>query len=320
MNGAAVGGGMNELLQASAGVLAKWLDARLPSLGANWWVDHVVNRLTFQQQRLIEDRRILSLSGMDLAAVLRVLDQNWNELAAMNPLPREARNWVKELQSARNRWAHAPAGGVGPTDAFRDADTLERLLVVVGASPDLLERLSAFKAETLGMLAPKPQRRDTAPVLATEAAAPSPTTAPAPAPAAGSKFAIGQLLCLRSNPTAVFPVLEVLAGGAAETRYRVFESGARQVYYESQLQALEEPEAERKTLTAAELSALLSAVQLSSPSASALYSLNSGRVRFVPYQYRPVFKLIRADRPRLLVADEVGVGKTIEAGLILKES
>ncbi|MGC8074701.1 hypothetical protein ACP3W1_29500, partial [Salmonella enterica] len=70
----------------------------------------------------------------------------------------------------------------------------------------------------------------------------------------------------------------------------------------------------RKTLTAAELSSLLSAAQLSSPSASALYSLNSGRVRFVPYQYRPVFKLIRADRPRLLVADEVGVGKTIEAG------
>ena len=39
----------------------------------------------------------------------------------------------------------------------------------------------------------------------------------------------------------------------------------------------------------------------------------------MPYQYRPVLKLIRADRPRLLIADEVGVGKTIEAGLIIKE-
>ena len=39
----------------------------------------------------------------------------------------------------------------------------------------------------------------------------------------------------------------------------------------------------------------------------------------MPYQYRPVLKLIRSDRPRLLIADEVGVGKTIEAGLIIKE-
>ena len=67
------------------------------------------------------------------------------------------------------------------------------------------------------------------------------------------------------------------------------------------------------------MKAKITALQLQTPSNSRIYSLNSGRIQFVPYQYRPVLKLIRADRPRLLIADEVGVGKTIESGLIIKE-
>ena len=60
-------------------------------------------------------------------------------------------------------------------------------------------------------------------------------------------------------------------------------------------------------------------MQLCNPSTQYLFSLNSSRIDFIPYQFRPVLKLIQSDRPRLLIADEVGVGKTIEAGLILKE-
>jgi Swt1-like HEPN len=41
-----------------------------------------------------------------LAALLRVLDQNWFELSNMLRLPREGRTWVKELQTVRNKWAH----------------------------------------------------------------------------------------------------------------------------------------------------------------------------------------------------------------------
>jgi ATP-dependent helicase HepA len=311
---------MNELLQASASAVCQWLEVKLPGLGVNWWRENVVNRLTFQQQRLVEDKGIRTLLDLDFAAVLRVLDQNWSELAGMQSLPREARNWIKELQSVRNRWAHAPVGGINPTDAFRDADTLERLLAVVGAENELLQRIEAFKAEALSrMAAGKSNSPNTSLNTSKSAADVDLDDSAAIQQASSSKFAVGQLLGLRSNSAAIFPVLEVLRSDATETRYRVFENGARQVYYESQLQQLEEPPDGRKFLTAAELSALLSAVHLSSPSAAALYSLNSGRVRFVPYQYRPVFKLIRADRPRLLIADEVGVGKTIEAGLILKE-
>ena len=102
---------MNELLHVSIAVISRWLEEKLPLLGSKWWVDNVVNRLTFQQQRLLEEKRVKSLHGLDIAAVLRILDQNWSELAAVEPLPRDARNWVKELQSVRNRWAHAPVEG-----------------------------------------------------------------------------------------------------------------------------------------------------------------------------------------------------------------
>lgn len=299
-----LGARMNELLRTSAGAIADWLETRLPELGRDWWNEHVVQRLTFQQQRFLEKKCIATLGSLDFAAVLRVLDQNWNELAAVEPLPREARHWVKELHSVRNRWAHAAADGFSQEDSFRDADTLSRLLHAIDADASTLSLVSTFKESIFNEMRSEPS------AVAPFAVSP---------PSFSTKFSVGQIVCLRSNTNAVFPVIELLPSTGAETRYQVFENGARQVYYESQLQALEESEETRRTLTANELSALLSAVQLSFPSTSALYSLNSGRVRFVPYQYRPVLKMIRADMPRLLIADEVGVGKTIEAGLILKE-
>jgi len=306
---------LTELLAAFAKVLCAWLEKKLPELDSNWWNTHVVDRLTFQQQRAVRERDVDSLHQLDLAALLRVLDQNWHELAAWGPLPKEARNWLKELQLVRNRWAHAPSGGLSAEDAYRDVDTLARLLEVLAAQSPLLAEVLTFKASTLSRLSGADQgARELPPTKARDSA-----SLPASASASVPTFSVGQLVCLRSNPNAVFPILEVIPSNGTETRIRVFENGSKQVYYESQLRVLGDSTPERKVVSAGELSAVLSAIQLASPSASTLYSLNSGRIRFVPYQYRPVFKLIRADRPRLLVADEVGVGKTVEAGLILKE-
>ena len=51
----------------------------------------------------------------------------------------------------------------------------------------------------------------------------------------------------------------------------------------------------------------------------ALLAVQPGRLRLEPYQLVPVLRAIRMSRPRLMLADGVGLGKTIQAGLILTE-
>lgn len=132
------------------------------------------------------------------------------------------------------------------------------------------------------------------------------------------EFQIGDVVALRSDRGRVGAIVEVISGGA-EVRYRVLIDGATSTLYGSQVVAGDSTGDTSAEIDAEECRALLTALHIRSPSTSALMSLRTGRVEFVPYQYRPVLKLIRSDRPRLLIADEVGVGKTIEAGLIIKE-
>ncbi|MBD2358143.1 DEAD/DEAH box helicase family protein [Tolypothrix sp. FACHB-123] len=52
---------------------------------------------------------------------------------------------------------------------------------------------------------------------------------------------------------------------------------------------------------------------------NALLAVQPGRLRIEPYQLIPVLRAIRMSRVRLLLADGVGLGKTIQAGLVLTE-
>lgn len=50
-----------------------------------------------------------------------------------------------------------------------------------------------------------------------------------------------------------------------------------------------------------------------------LSSLSNSRTRLLPHQIEATHRVCSALRPRFLLADEVGLGKTIEAGLVMKE-
>lgn len=142
-------------------------------------------------------------------------------------------------------------------------------------------------------------------------------------------FSIGQIVCLKADASRSGPILGVLPPVGGKPRYRVFHTQDQIAeYYEDQITAVNtapktsswvETLYQGPYLDIEEFRARLTAARLSKPQVDNLYALQAARINFIPFQFKPILRFLRSDRPRLLIADEVGVGKTIEAGLILKE-
>ena len=255
----------------------------------------------------MEQRGIGSLGALDLAALLRVLDQNWYQISNKLGLTSEARHFVKEMQTIRNRWAHATTEGFPLDDVYRDLDTLQRFAAVIGADDALIQEVRSSKTALLAQ-----ETESLAKVDAIAAKPPQSTNKK------DAEFEPGQIVFVKSNP--YYPRSGARSPtGKPENRFKVFVGSETQTYYASQLQAEDVPDEEAEFFPCEQFHAYLTALQIRYPGLSTLYSLNAARVDFIPYQFRPVLRFIRSDRPRLLIADGVGVGKTIEAGLILRE-
>jgi len=78
-----------------------------------------------------------------------------------------------------------------------------------------------------------------------------------------------------------------------------------------------EPEAKVSSLDAMQENIFLNCIK--NPLSDILYSYNTNRLTPEPHQYKPLIKFLNSENNRVLIADEVGLGKTIEAGMIFKE-
>ncbi|MBI9050767.1 MAG: DEAD/DEAH box helicase [Anaerolineaceae bacterium] len=143
------------------------------------------------------------------------------------------------------------------------------------------------------------------------------------------QYTIGQVVYLKADSSRQGAIIEVLPPISGRDRYRVFhELGEIREYLEEQLLAVPAQDFKDHLFDALqsgnglpldEFQARLTASRLIDPQIDQLYSLFASRIQYIPFQFKPLLRFLRADQPRLLIADEVGVGKTIEAGLILKE-
>jgi len=68
-----------------------------------------------------------------------------------------------------------------------------------------------------------------------------------------------------------------------------------------------------------DLRRILTHIRLSGRLADLIYSMEISNTDFYAYQFKPVLKLLNSMTRGILIADEVGLGKTIEAGLIWTE-
>ena len=133
---------MNDVLNQTTVELCSFLSGKLSELNEDWWERNVINRLSFQQQRIAEQRGFKTVEDLDLAALLRVLDQNWHDISYSADLPHEGRSWLKELQTVRNKWSHRSSSelqAVPASEVYRDADTLGLLLGMIKASQHAID-------------------------------------------------------------------------------------------------------------------------------------------------------------------------------------
>ena len=298
---------MNEYMFRLNQQIGGWLEKKLPRITHDWWQDLVFDNLSPLQRETVLRNDIHEIKGLDLAALLRVLDRNWFVITSTFFINNKERSNIRTMQEIRNTWAHITPNDISKARVIDDVNVIIALMQAFDASMKDTRDMENFifdveEDKDIHVAPAEEPVKEEAPVKESNNSDGQP-----------EGIAIGSIVVLVSDPSVIGAVIGVIGN-----KYSVLVNGKIQSYYKEQIQ-LQNTKEEHEYLSLPKVRSALTAYQIHNPGSSNLYSLNSARIDFVPYQFRPALRMIQADSPRVLVADDVGVGKTIEAGLILKE-
>lgn len=293
---------MNEYMFQLSEKMGDWLSNTLPRITNNWWDDLVLNHLSVLQRETVIANNIHDIKGLDLAAILRIFDRNWFVITGYIFINNRERRYIRKMQEVRNSWAHITPNDITKQKVKDDVNVIIELLGAFGAKYDETRKLDEFIYDVEDEKDIQQEKLDT----------PS-SSKVKDVNTVNTEIGAGSVVTLVSDESKIGAVI-----GVSGDKFSVLIDGAVRTFYREQIKLKQESEA-KDYLSLENVKAALTAYQIYNPGSTNLYSLNSARIDFVPYQFRPALKMIKSDSPRLLVADDVGVGKTIEAGLILKE-
>lgn len=299
---------INEYLHSATKELCVWLEKMLPRVTEDWWNECVMSNLSYAQQELARENGYDKLEQFDLAALLHITNKSWYDMRTFAYLPTSERDCVRSMMKVRNNWAHC-AGTLPDKDVvLQDLTVILDFFETVIVTNKYSEDIRNFTSEI--------ETADFSAVYA-ESEEPARAVQKAPATVIAGDIQEKDRVFLTGDPDTkgmVFSVTEV----NGVKKYDVFVDGDIKTFYEGQIQKIDSAPA-YSWIDLPTFQSNLTAYEINNPSAGNLYSLNAARIDFVPYQFRPALKLIKSDEPKILIADSVGVGKTIEAGLIIKE-
>jgi len=136
----------------------------------------------------------------------------------------------------------------------------------------------------------------------------------------------GQLVRHIDDPAKTGTVTDQTRPRDSGDQYRVNWNGRLDWHYEDELVAADAGEDDVYELARKgrygrvdDLRRLLTHVHLAGRLSNVVYAMGLTRTDFYPHQYKPLLTLLDSPVNGLLIADEVGLGKTIEAGLIWTE-